>query len=63
MKEAKENWIDNYCGDIENSPTRNNSKKAYQLDKGLTIEKPGHATAMQDAWRKCQEKKKDILIR
>ena len=36
MKQAKESWIAEQCQDIEESLQSNNSKKAFQLVKGLT---------------------------
>ena len=40
MKKAKENRIGEQCSDIEESMRKNNSRKAYQLVKDLTIMKP-----------------------
>ena len=37
MKKAKENWIGEQCSEIEENLRKNNSKKAYQLVKDLTI--------------------------
>ena len=63
MKEAKEKWIDECCGDIENSLTRNNSKKAYQLVKDLTKEKHAKVTTVKDKSGKCLTEEPDILNR
>ena len=41
MKKAKENWIGEQCGEIEENLRKNNSKKAYQLVKDLTTVKQG----------------------
>ena len=35
-EEAKEDWIDTQCKEIDACLNKNNSKKAYQLVKGLT---------------------------
>ena len=37
MKKAKENWIGEQCSEIEENLRKNNSKRAYQLVKDLTI--------------------------
>ena len=39
MKKAKENWIGEYCSEIEENLRRNSSKRAYQLVKDLTAVK------------------------
>ena len=39
MKKAKENWIGEQCCKIEENLRDNNSKRAYQLVKNLTIVK------------------------
>ena len=36
MKRAKDNWIAEQCYEIEDSLSKNNSKKAYQIVKDLT---------------------------
>ena len=48
MKKAKENWIGEECSEIEDNLGKNNSKRAYQLVKDLTIVKQGKATTVQD---------------
>ena len=49
MKKAKENWISVVqCSEIEDNLGKNNSKRAYQLVKDLTIAKQGKATTVQD---------------
>ena len=40
VKMAKEIWIQGQCQDVEACLRKNNSKKAYQLVKDLTTEKP-----------------------
>ena len=39
MKKAKENWIEKQCSEIEENLRKNNSKRAYQLVKDLTLKK------------------------
>ena len=41
MKKAKENWIGEQCGEIEENLRKNNSKRAHQLVKDVTIVKRG----------------------
>ena len=53
MKKAKENWIGEQCGEIEENLRKNNSKKAYQLVKDLTTVKQGNATTVRDRSGKC----------
>ena len=48
MKKAKENWIGEQCSEIEENLRKNNSKRAYQLMKGLTTVKQRKATTVQD---------------
>ena len=52
MKKAKEHWIGEQCSEIEENLRKNNSKRAYQLMKDLTIVKQGKATTVQDHSRK-----------
>ena len=47
-KKAKENWIGEQCSEIEENLRKNNSKRAYQLVKGLTTVKQGKTTTVQD---------------
>ena len=51
MKKAKENWIGEQCCETVENLMKNNSKRAHQLVKDLTIVKQGKATATKD----CQE--------
>ena len=53
MKRAKENWIGEQCSEIEENLRKSNSKRAYQLVKGLTTVKLGKATTVQDCSGKC----------
>ena len=39
MKKAKENWIGEQCSETEENLRKNNSKRAYQLEKDLTTVK------------------------
>ena len=41
VKKAKEDWIGAQCEEIEVCQNKNNSKRAYQLVKDLTLEKQG----------------------
>ena len=52
-KKAKENWIEEQCNETEENLRKNNSKRAYQLLKDLTIVKQGKVTTVQDHWGKC----------
>ena len=61
MKKAKENWIGEQCSETEENLRKNNSKKAYQLVKDLTIMKQGKATTFQDCSGKCLIEKREIL--
>ena len=47
MKKAKENWIGEQCGEIEENLRMNNDKRACQLVKDLTTVKQGKATTVQ----------------
>ena len=53
MKKAKVNWIGEQCSEIEENLRKNNSKRACQLVKDLTIVKQGEATTVQDRSGKC----------
>ena len=53
MKKAKENWIGEQCGEIEENLKKNNRKRAYQLVKDLANVKQGKATTVQDRSGKC----------
>ena len=63
MKWAKENWIGEQCSEIEENLRKNNSKRAYQLVKDLTIVKQGKATTVQDRSGKCLTEERQILNR
>ena len=63
MKKAKENWIGEQCSEIEETPRKNNSKRAYQLVKHFTTVKQGKATTVQDRSGKCLTEEREILNR
>ena len=44
LKKAKEDWTETQCKEIDACLNKNNSKKAYQLEKDLTSEKQDRAT-------------------
>ena len=62
-KKAKENWIGEECSEIEDNLGKNNSKRAYQLVKDLTIVKQGKATTVRDRSGKCLTEERQILNR
>ena len=61
MKKAKENWIGEQCGVIEENLRKNNSKRAYQLLKDLTTVKQGKATTVLDRSENASQKERQIL--
>ena len=63
MKKAKENWIGEQCSEIEENLRKNNSTRAYQLVKDLTIVKQGKATTVQNRSGKCLTEERQILNR
>ena len=63
MKKAKENWIGEQFSEIEKNLRKNNSKRAYQLVKGLTPVKQGKATTVQDRSGKCLTDERQLLNR
>ena len=50
---AKGTWIQGQCQAVETCLRKNNSNKAYQLVKDLTIEKQGKSKTIQDKSGKC----------
>ena len=60
---ATETWIEGQSQEAESCLRNNNSKKAYQLVKGLTTEKQGKSTTIQDNSGKCLTEEPDILNR
>ena len=63
IKKAKENWIGEQRGGIEENLRKNNSKRANHLVKDLTTVKQGKATTVQDHSGKCLTEKRQILNR
>ena len=63
MKMAKETWIQGQCQEVESCLRKNNSKKTYQLVNGLTTEKQGKSTTIQDKSGKCLTEENEILNR
>ena len=63
MKNAKEEWIEQQCSDIEENLQKNNTKKAYQTVKDLTAPKQGRVNTIQDKKGKCLTKDHDIMKR
>ena len=51
------------CSETEENLRKNNSKRAYQLVKDLTIVKQGKATTVQDRSGKCLTEERQILNR
>ena len=63
MKKSKENWIGEQCTETEENLRKNNSKRAYQLVKDLTIMKQGKATTVQNRPRKWFTEERHIQNR
>ena len=63
MKKAKENWIREHCSEIEENLRKDNSKRAYQLVKDLSIVTQGKATTVQDRSGKCLTEERQMLNR
>ena len=63
MKKAKENWIGEQRGEIEENLRKNDSKWVYQLVKDLITVKQGKATTVQDRSGKCLTEEREILNR
>ncbi|XP_071497554.1 uncharacterized protein [Diadema antillarum] len=63
MKQAKENWIEQKCADIETNLERNNSRKAFEIVKSLTKQEQSRATTIQDKNGKCLTESGDITAR
>ena len=56
MKKAKENWIGEQCGEIEENLRKNKSNRAYQLVKDLTTVKQGKVTTVQVVQENASQK-------
>ena len=63
IKQAKENWIEEQCEEIDINLTKNNSKRAYQIVKDLTTTKKGRASTIQDKSGKSLTEDQEILTR
>ena len=61
MKKAEEDRIGAQCEKIKTYLNKNNSKRAYQPVKGLTSEKQGKSSTIQDRSGKCLIEEKEIL--
>ena len=57
MKKAKENWIGEQCGQIEENLRKNNSKRTYELVKDLTTVKQGKAPLSKIVQENASQKK------
>ena len=53
MKKAKEDWVNRKCNEINNSFIHNNTKKAYQIIKDLTVSKHIASMDIQDKDGNC----------
>ena len=61
MKMAKETWTQGLCQKVDACLRKNNSKKAYQLDKDLTKEKQGKSTTIRDKLGTCPKRRMKSL--
>ena len=63
MRRPTDNWIAEHCCKTEDSLSKNNSKKAYQIVKDLTSVKKGITTTIQDKSGKFLTEEHQILNR
>lgn len=63
MTKAKEDWINKLCISVEDSLSKNNSKKAFQIVKDLTKQKTPRVSAIHDKDGRCLTENKHILDR
>ena len=63
VKKAKEDWIGTQCAEIETCLNKNNSNRAYQLEKDLTSEKQSRSSTIQGRYGKCVTEEQEILSR
>ena len=63
IKQAKENWIEEQCEEIDTNLTKNNTKRAYQIVKDPTTTKKGRASTIQDKSGKSFTEDREILTR
>ena len=61
VKKAKEDWIGTQCTEIETFLNKNNSNRAYQLEKDLTSKKQGRSSTVQGRSGKCVTEEQEIL--
>ena len=61
IKQAKENWIEEQCEEIDINLTKNNTNRAYQVVKDLTTTKKGRASTIQDKTGKSLTEDQEIL--
>ena len=60
-KKAKENWMGEQCGEVEENLRKNNSKRAYKFVRDLITVKQGKAITVQDRSGKCLTEERQIL--
>ena len=53
VKKTKKDWIGAQCEEIETCLNKNNSKRAYQMMKDITLEKQDRSSTIQDKSGKC----------
>ena len=63
VKKAKEDWIVAQCEETETCLSKNNSKRAYQLVKDLTLEKQERSSTIPDSSEIYLTEEKEILSR
>ena len=63
VKKAKEDWLGTQCAEIETCLNKNNSNRAYQPEKDLSIEKQVRSSTIQGRSGKCVTEEKEILSR
>lgn len=63
MNKAKEDWIEKQCTEVEESLSKNNSKKDDQIMKDLTRQKQSRVNTIQDKNGNCLTEDKDIISR
>ena len=63
MRVAKTQWMEDQCDELEGQMKLNNSKKAYQTVKDLTVQQQCKASSIQRKSGKCLTEEKDVLNR
>ena len=63
IKQAKENWTEEQCEEIDTNLTKNNTKRASQIVKDLTTTKKGRASTIHDKCGKSLTEDQEILTR